>query len=73
MRTTITLPDELVEEARELGGGGSLSEFAREALRERVERLKRERLAREMAQGYRAEAEDPSLDPEWTTVETERL
>jgi metal-responsive CopG/Arc/MetJ family transcriptional regulator len=71
MRTTITLPDDLVEQARELGGARSLSEFAREALRERVERLRSERLAREMEEGYRTEAEDPSLDPEWAAIETE--
>lgn len=71
MRTTITLPDDLVKRARELGGGRPLSELAREALQERVERLQRERLAETMDEGYRAEAEDPSLDPEWSTIETE--
>jgi len=73
MRTTITLPDDLVRDARELGGGRPLSEFAREALRERVERLRRERLAEEIDEGYRAEAQESSLDPEWVSIETEGL
>jgi len=37
--------------------------------RQHVERLKRERLAREMEEGYRAEAESPSLDPIWYAVD----
>ena len=73
MRTTITIPDELAQEAQALSGNRALSEFTREALRERVARLKREKLAREMEEGYRAEAEDLSLDPEWQAVEVEGL
>lgn len=73
MRTTITIPDELAQEAQALAGGRALSEFTREALRERVARLKREQLAREMEKGYRAEAEELSLDPEWQAVEVEGL
>lgn len=44
-----------------------------EAIRERVSRLETERLAREMEKGYRAEAEEPSLDPEWAAIEVEGL
>ena len=44
-----------------------------EAIRNRVDQLKRERLAGEMAEGYRAEAQRPSLDAEWAGVETEGL
>jgi hypothetical protein len=73
MRTTMTLPDELAREVRELTGGGSLSQFTRDALRERVQRLQRDRLVRELEDGYRAEAEDPSLDIEWSAVESEGL
>lgn len=73
MRTTVTLPDDLADEVQELAGGRSLSEFTREALRERVDRLKKIRLAHELEEGYRAEAEESSLDPEWSTVETEGL
>lgn len=73
MRTTITIPDDLAREAQEMAEGRPLSEFLRQALRERVDHLKRDRLARQMAEGYRAEAEAPSLDPEWSAVETEGL
>ena len=73
MRATVTIPDDLAAEAKELASGNSLSEFTRRALRERVERLKAERLARELEEGYRAEAEERSIDPEWSAFETEGL
>lgn len=73
MRTTITLPDDLARDAKELASDRSLSEFIRQALKERVEKLQRERLARELEEGYGAEAEEPSLDPEWAAVEVEDL
>lgn len=73
MRTTVTIPDDLARDARELTEGRSLSEFTRRALRERVERLKAERLARQLEEGYRDEAETSSLDPEWSDLEAEGL
>lgn len=73
MRATITIPDDLAQEVKGLSGGRPLSEFTRAALRERVDRLKRARVARELDEGYRSEAEDPSLDPEWAGLETEGL
>lgn len=73
MRTTISIPDDIYAAAKEVLGTRSFSELATEAIRNRVEQLKRERLAREMAEGYCAEAERSSLDPEWSEVETEGL
>jgi metal-responsive CopG/Arc/MetJ family transcriptional regulator len=73
MRTTVTIPDDLAREAQELTEGRSLSEFTRRALRERVERLKAERLACQLEEGYRGEAESTSLDPEWSDLEAEGL
>jgi hypothetical protein len=73
MRTTISIPDEIYSQAKEVLGARPFSEFATEAIRTRVEQLKREHLARSMAEGYRAEAESPSLDAEWSEVETEGL
>lgn len=73
MRTTISLPDELYAEAKEVAGDRSFSEFTGEAIRCQIVHLKRERLAREMEEGYRAEAESTSLDPEWSAVEAEGL
>jgi len=73
MRTTISIPDDIYAAAKEVLGTRSFSELATEAIRNRVEQLKRERLAREMAEGYRVEAQSPSLDAEWADVETEGL
>jgi predicted CopG family antitoxin len=73
MRTTISIPDEVYSEARQIMGSRPFSEFASEAIHARVQQLKRDRLARGLAEGYRAEAESPSLDPEWSEVETEGL
>lgn len=73
MRTTISIPDDVYAAAKEVLGACSFSELAAEAIRNRVDQLKRERLAREMAEGYRAEAQTPSLDAEWAGVETEGL
>jgi len=73
MRTTISIPDELFAAAKALTGARPFSDFASEAIQERVARLNRERLAREMEAGYRAEAESTSLDPEWAAIETEGM
>jgi hypothetical protein len=35
--------------------------------------MERERLAVAMAQGYKQEAENPSLDPEWKATEMDGL
>lgn len=71
MRTTIAIPDELFQAARPFIEGKSFSQFVREVVCCYVERLGKEALAREMAEGYRAEAESPSLDAEWSHVETD--
>jgi predicted CopG family antitoxin len=73
MRTTISIPDEVYSEAKEVMGPRPFSEFASEAIQDRIQRLKRKRLAEEMAEGYRSEAEDSSLDSEWFGVETDGL
>ena len=73
MRTTISLPDELFAEAREAAGNRSFSDFASEAIRQWIERVKRESLEREMEAGYRAEARHLSLDAGWSDIETEGL
>lgn len=73
MRTTISIPDEVYSQAKEMMGSRPFSEFASEAIQARIQQLRRERLAQEMAEGYRTEAESSSLDPEWSQVETEGL
>ena len=71
MRTTVAIPDELFQEAKCFVGKKSFSHFVRDAVQHHVERLKMERLAREMEEGYRAEAQSPSLDADWSHVEVE--
>ena len=71
MRTTISIPDDVAEKLRAHVGEGSLSGFIREAVEYRLSALRREAMVREMEAGYRAEAEEPSLDPEWTDIEVE--
>ncbi len=73
MRTTISIPDEIYSEAKEMTGSRSFSDFASEAVQRRVLELKREQLAAEMEAGYRAEAESPSIEEEWVIVEVEGL
>jgi hypothetical protein len=73
MRTTISLPDELYAEAKALAEGRPFSDFASEAIGTQIARLKRDRLARQMEEGYRSEAESPSLSGEWAVVEAEGL
>lgn len=71
MRTTIAIPDDLYRDLEPFVGGKSFSQFVREALRSYLDRLEDEALAREMAEGYRAEAESPSLESDWAAVETD--
>ncbi len=73
MRTTVVIPDDVIHEIRKLAGDVPLSRFVRESVVDRIRRLEREMLVREMEAGYRAEAERPSIDPAWSTTETEGL
>ncbi len=73
MRTTVSLPGHLFLAAKPFAGERGFSHFIREAVRHYVMQLERERLAREMEEGYRIEAESPSLDPIWSTVEGDGL
>jgi hypothetical protein len=69
MRTMISLPDALYAEAKALAGSRPFSEFASAAIDARIALLKREQLAREMEEGYRCEAESPSLPADWSVLE----
>jgi len=73
MRTTISIADSLYTEVREFVGERSFSDFASEAIQERILFLKRKKLAKEMEEGYRSEAAMPSLEPEWSCLEVEGL
>ena len=50
-------------------GQESFSFYVSQAVRQYVERLQWDQLAEAMKEGYRAETESPSLDPEWSNVE----
>ena len=71
MRTTVTIPSDLYSELQPFVGERSFSQFVREAIQSHLERLKEQALARDMEEGYRAEAEASSLDAEWAEIETE--
>jgi predicted CopG family antitoxin len=71
MRTTIAIPDDLYRHLQPHAEGRSFSQLVREALQEHLARLEERALAREMVEGYRAEADSPSLDGEWAAVETD--
>jgi metal-responsive CopG/Arc/MetJ family transcriptional regulator len=71
MRTTISVPEDLVEAVREISDRRSFSEFAREAIRTQVETLREQKLAAAMEKGYEAEAVQCSLDPAWSEIEVE--
>ncbi len=73
MRTSVVLPDDLIRRVRGSGETCSMSAFVREAVREKIARMEYERLAQEMEHGYRMEAREPSLDPEWEITELEGL
>lgn len=73
MRTTISISDDLFQAVTEVVGTRSFDEFAAEAIQARVLDLKRAGLARQMDEGYRFEAESPSLAAEWEAFEVEGL
>jgi Arc/MetJ-type ribon-helix-helix transcriptional regulator len=73
LRTTVVIPDEVMDEVREHIGDGSLSRFIRESVEQRLAALRRASLIREMEAAYAAEAANPSLDPEWPELEAEDL
>jgi len=44
MRTTLEIPEELIEEAMKLTGAKTKSQLISDALKEKIERIKRQRL-----------------------------
>lgn len=73
MQAMVVLPDRLAEEAQALVGITGLSQLIVEAVQQYVEQLQKQQLVRLMAEGYRAEAESPSLDGDWSGVELDGL
>jgi len=69
IRLNITLPEDI---ARSLAQKQNKSRFIAQALREKLEREKRERIETLMQEGYKAaEPEDKKLDAEWKKASLE--
>lgn len=70
-RVTLTLPAEVVAEAR-AASRGNLSRFVTDTLRKRLERIRRHELRKALIEGCIAEAElDLAICKEWAYVDWE--
>jgi len=68
-RLNITLPEDLIEEIKDLS---NKSRFIADALKEKLERIKREELDRRLIEGYRAtKEEDKKINEEWEKITLE--
>jgi len=68
-RLNITLPDEVVREIKDLP---NKSRFIAEALKEKLERIEREKLDRLLVEGYKAtKEEEKRIDKEWEKITLE--
>ncbi len=68
-RLNITLPEELT---REIENISNKSRFIAEALKEKLTRIKKEKLNKLLAEGYKAtKEEDKKINEEWENVTLE--
>jgi len=68
-RLNITLPEEINEQIKNLP---NKSRFIAEALKEKLERIEREKLDRLLVEGYKAtKEEDKRIDKEWEKITLE--
>lgn len=68
-RLNITLPEELT---REIENISNKSRFIAEALKEKLTRIKKEKLNKLLAEGYKAtKEEDKKINEEWENVALE--
>ncbi|MBA7473771.1 hypothetical protein ES707_09115 [subsurface metagenome] len=68
-RLNITLPEEINEQIKSLP---NKSRFIAEALKEKLERIEREKLDRLLVEGYKAtKEEDKRIDREWEKITLE--
>jgi len=69
-RLNITLPEEIIEEIKNVP---NKSRFITQALKEKLERTKREKLDELLIEGYKAtKEEDKRIEKEWEKVTLER-
>jgi hypothetical protein len=77
VRMTLQIDEALMERVRRLAPRGGVSRFVNEALAARVDAIERasidrERIEREMVEGYIAQREDrEQLNRDWETVDIE--
>ncbi len=70
-RLNITIPEEI---AKELDKVPNKSKFIAQALSEKIKRIKREKLIKELKEGYRAtREEDNVLNKDWEQITIEGL
>ena len=68
-RLNITLPEQI---AREIKDVPNKSRFIAEALKEKLEKMKKEKLDRLLIEGYKAtKEEDKNVDEEWEKITLE--
>lgn len=68
-RLNITLPEDLIEKMKNLP---NKSHFIAEALKEKLERIKKEELDRKLIEGYKAtRKEDKKINEDWEKITLE--
>jgi len=69
-RLNITLPEQIIEEIKNIP---NKSRFITQALKEKLERIKREKLDELLIEGYKAtKKENNRIDKEWEKITLER-
>lgn len=69
-RLNITLPEEIIEEIKNVP---NKSRFITQALKEKLERIKKKKLDELLIEGYKAtKKENKKIDKEWEKVTLER-
>ena len=72
VRTTVQIDEMLMERVRRIVPPRGFNQFVNEALASRVDTLERERIEREMIEGYLATREDrEELNRDWEIVDGE--
>jgi hypothetical protein len=72
VRTTVQIDEMLMERVRRIVPPRGFNQFVNEALASRVDTLERERIEREMMEGYLATREDrEELNRDWERVDGE--
>ncbi len=70
-RLNITIPEDV---AKELDKVPNKSKFIAQAVSEKIKRIKKEKLIKELKEGYRAtKEEDKALNEEWEKITIEGL